>query len=179
MERRTAKANFSAAGGTAGEGSKTCKVTLPNSWLAQLGIDESNRQLELCFDGTEISIVLYLDFDDFLTAKNAQGHVLYLMRFYDRDLLCSTIVADFTDHTLRVRNESVELIKTAFGRNKSPSWENFEHFLEERCIPRNRSGLREYLDAVGVLEYNPLEIIRKTQGRMAEDQQWLDIEVLV
>ena len=52
---------------------------------------------------------------------------------------------------------------------------DFQAFLEERCIPRQRAGLREYLEAIGVAEYDPLQIIRKTQGRMAEDQQWLEV----
>ena len=42
----------------------------------------------------------------------------------------------------------------------------FEDFLEERCVPRSRSGIREYLETIGVEEYNPLEIIKKTKGRM-------------
>ena len=51
-------------------------------------------------------------------------------------------------------------------------------FLAERCIPRQRAGLREYLEALGLDEYDPFAIIEKTGGRMAEDQQWLTIEVL-
>ena len=67
------------------------------------------------------------------------------------------------------------LLRTAFGNNLRPSWADFQAFLEERCIPRQRAGLREYLEAIGVAEYDPLQIIRKTQGRMAEDQQWLEV----
>ncbi|MED9969369.1 MAG: hypothetical protein UFA98_05070 [Ruminococcus sp.] len=51
-------------------------------------------------------------------------------------------------------------------------------FLEERCIPRTRDGLKYYLDAIGVDEYNPFEIIKKTQGRMAEDHQWIELSEL-
>lgn len=59
-----------------------------------------------------------------------------------------------------------------------PSWLDFLNFLEERCIPRDRAGLREYLETIGVDEYDPIEIIQKTFGRMAEDGQWLEMEVL-
>lgn len=59
-----------------------------------------------------------------------------------------------------------------------PNWEDFQRFLEDRCIPRQRAGLREYLETLGLDEYDPLAIIEKTGGRMAEDQQWLTIEVL-
>ncbi len=48
--------------------------------------------------------------------------------------------------------------------------------MESRCIPRTRAGLREYLETIGVDRYDPLEIIRKTQGRMAEDDLWLTVE---
>lgn len=66
-------------------------------------------------------------------------------------------------------------MKTAFGANELPTWEDFELFLEERCVPRERAGLREYLEALGLEEYDPLDIVRKTQGRMAEDDQWLEV----
>jgi hypothetical protein len=68
--------------------------------------------------------------------------------------------------------------KTAFGNNAMPTWEDFILFLEDRCIPRERAGLREYLEVIGVGEYDPLEIIRVTSGRMAEDNQWLHVKTL-
>ena len=37
---------------------------------------------------------------------------------------------------------------------------------------------KEYLEAIGVDRYEPLEIIRKTQGRMAGDDLWLTVEEL-
>ena len=58
------------------------------------------------------------------------------------------------------------------------SWEDYQHFLEDRCIPKTRAGLQEYLEAIGVDSYEPLEIIRKTQGRMAGDDLWLTVEEL-
>jgi len=44
-----------------------------------------------------------------------------------------------------------------------------QEFLESRCVPRQRDGLRYYLAEFGLEKYEPLEIIRKTEGRMAED----------
>ena len=51
-------------------------------------------------------------------------------------------------------------------------------FLEERCVPRQREGLQDYLEALGLDHYDPLEIVLRTEGRMAEDQQWLSVEDL-
>lgn len=178
MERRIAKINISSAGGTASSGSKTCKVTLPTSWVEEIGINQDHRDLELTFDGTTITLSRRLNGPEFASRQLAQGHQIRVLRFYDGNTLCSTIYADFTVQTVAVENQSVPLVKTAFGNNPLPSWEDFHRFLEERCIPRQRAGLREYLEVLGLDEYDPLAIIEKTGGRMAEDQQWLSMEVL-
>lgn len=47
------------------------------------------------------------------------------------------------------KNYTEQAIKTAFGKNQFPSWADLESFLEERCIPRQRGGLREYLETLG------------------------------
>ena len=178
MENRIAKVMFSAAGGTASVGSKTCKLALPSSWLSRMGITEDNRCVELLFTGDEIRIRLRDTYDTFLQSKTAMGHEVYRLHYYnDRDL-CTVILADFTDQTLYTENRTDQLVKTAFGKKQLLLWEDFVSFLEERCIPKGRAGLREYLEAIGLDEYDPWEIVKKTQGRMAEDQQWIEIEIL-
>ena len=178
MERRKAKINISSAGGTASSGSKTCKVTLPTSWVEEIGINRDHRELELTFDGTTITLSRRLSGPEFASRQLAQGHEVRVLRFYDGDTLCSTIYVDFAAQTVAVENQPVPLVKTAFGNTPVPSWEDFQRFLEERCIPRQRAGLREYLEVLGLEEYDPLAIIEKTSGRMAEDRQWLTMEVL-
>lgn len=178
MERRTAKINISSAGGTAASGSKTCKVTLPTVWMEIMGVAAERRELELAFDGTKITLSRRLSGSEFAKQKLALGHKVRVLCLYDGDELCSTIHADFTEQTVAVENQAVPLIKTAFGNNPLPTWEDFQRFLAERCVPRQRAGLREYLEALDLEEYDPLSIIEKTGGKMAEDQQWLTIEVL-
>ena len=175
MEKRVAKVNISPAGGTAAKGAKTYKVTLPNSWMSALGIGKGHRELELAFDGEKIILSPSLTGEEFAARKLEQNHDVRLFRFFDGDSLCTTIYADFTDETLAADNYVKDPVKTAFGNNARPTWEDFQMFLEERCMPRQRAGLREYLEAIGVGEYDPLEIIRKTAGRMAEDSQWLEL----
>lgn len=103
-------------------------------------------------------------------------HDIRLLRFYDGDILCTSIYADFTEKTVTAQNHISDPVKTAFGNNVSPSWNDFEAFLEDRCVPRQRAGLREYLETIGVEEYEPYAIIQKTGGRMAEDNQWISVE---
>lgn len=178
MERRMAKINISSAGGTASSGSKTCKITLPTSWVEEIGINRDHRELELTFDGATITLSRRLSGPEFASRQLARGHQIRILRLYNGDVLCSTIYVDFTEQTVMVENQAVPPIKTAFGNNPIPTWDDFQRFLAERCIPRQRAGLREYLEALGLDEYDPLAIIEKTGGRMAEDQQWLTMEVL-
>ncbi len=174
MERRIAKLIVGKAGGTAGKDSKTYKVSLPSKWVAELGLTDT--KMEMTFDGERIMISPHLSMDEFLGKKKSLCHKLVQFEFYDGEVLCTKIVADFTDETLSVENTTEHIVKTAFGKNEVPTWEDFHNFLEERCVPKSRSGIREYLEAIGVEEYNPLEIIKKTSGRMAEDDQWLKWE---
>lgn len=176
MEYRTGKVIVSSAGGTAASGSKTYKVSIPSLWIKEMGIDENKRNIELMFDGNGIYITAEKSIEEFVSQKKTIGHQLKKFSFFGDNELCSIICADFTDETLKVQNYTDDIVKTAFGNNKLPTWEEFMDFLEERCIPKERSGVREYLEAIGVAEYNPLEIIRKTKGKMAEDKQWIDIE---
>lgn len=178
MEKRLAKINISAAGGTAAKGAKTCKVTLPTAWMEAMGLNLEWREVELSFDGNRIILTRRLSGQEFAEQKRALGHELRRLRFYDRDKLCTAITADFTDETLVAENYVGDPIKNAFGNNLLPDWADFQAFLQERCIPKERAGLREYLEALGLDEYDPIEIIRKTGGRMAEDQQWIEMEEL-
>jgi len=171
MEKRLGKVNISAAGGTAGKGAKTCKLTIPSAWVVALGITEDDRGVELSFDGDRVIVSRPIDSVRFRDPEHAQTTFLY----YDGETLCTRIYADFTNHTVLAENCTDRLIKTAFGKKALPTWEDLREFLEERCVPRQRAGLREYLETLGLEDYDPLAIIKKTQGRMAEDKQWIEV----
>lgn len=177
MEQRTGKIIVQAPGGTASKTASTYKVALPSTWVKEMGIGEGTREIELRFDGASISICKKQSIDQFIAACRNKQDQLVILRYYHEETLCSKIAANYTGCTLAVENYTPNILHTAFGNNPSPTWEDLQLFLEERCIPRTRAGLREYLEAIGVEEYDPLEIIKKTAGRMAEDAQWLRVEV--
>ncbi len=177
MEQRIGNVIIQAPGGTAAKGSNTYKVSLPSAWVKEMGITGDDRQIELCFDGNSIRITKRQDLQAFLKSKRSRGDSVLLLNYFDKDTLCTQIAADFSDRTICVQNHIPDCLRTAFGNNRSPTWSDFEEFLEERCIPRSRAGLREYLETLGLEEYDPMEIIKKTSGKMAEDNQWIQIEV--
>ena len=116
--------------------------------------------------------------NEFVKQKLEKRHDVRLLYLYNGNELCTTIYADFTDKTLISFNHTTDPVLSAFGNNTLPTWFNFEAFLEERCLPRQRDRLREYLEVLGLNDYDPIEIIKITAGRMAEDNQWVQIEKL-
>jgi hypothetical protein len=177
MEVRDARILINRAGGNASPEARSYRVTLPSNWMNALGVKEGHREVSLQFDGEAITIRLRAPagYDAFLQNARQLGHELLILYVYDGSTLCTKICADRTARTLTIQNETKDLLSTAFGVIESPSWSDLESFLEDRCISRHRDGLDHYLAALGLDKYDPLEIIRKTDGRMAEDDQWIKI----
>lgn len=176
MEQRNSKLIIGMAGGTASASAKTYKISLPNNWVERLAVTEEDRELTLSFDGEKIIIEKKKTLKQFIDNKLAQGHEIKKLSVYDRNLLCTVIAADFTDETLAFENYTDSAIKLAFGKNKNPDWRDFQDFLRERCVPESRSGIRYYLAELGLEDYEPIKIIEKTEGRMAEDNMWIKVE---
>ena len=178
METRTANLIIGTSGGTAGGNATNYKLALPSTWIKEMGLTPEQRQVELRFDGASIVITRKLSFAEFLEASRHAEHKTLLLSCYSGDALCARIAADETEKTVCVENLATDYLKLPFGNNQNPSWADYRHFLEDRCIPKTRAGLQEYLEAIGLDSYEPLEIIRKTQGRMAGDDLWLTVEEL-
>lgn len=179
MEERIANIIVGAAGGTAGKGAKTYKVSLPTAWVKQLGLAEGNTPVRLIFAGESIVLAPQFTVAEFLQRHKQKNHQVQKYSYYDGDMLCTVIGADFTDKCVVVENFTDNIVKTAFGRNQMPTWVDFMNFLEERCVPSGRASLREYLEAIGLDTYDPIQIIEKTKGRMAEDNQWIETEHII
>lgn len=178
METRRGKVTASKAGGTAGSGAKTYKLSLPSAWVAAMGLNDNGGRVTLSFDGEAITVRPQQSMEQYRASRLAQGHELLEIRYYNGHALCTLIYVDRTARDLLAENYTAQAVKTAFGKNVLPSWADLESFLEERCIPRQRAGLREYLETLGLDEYDPLAIIKKTKGRMAEDDQWMEVQAL-
>lgn len=176
METRNSKLIISNAGGTASGGSKTYKVSLPSAWVYELALGEDNRDIEIVFDGEKITVSPKLSLTDFMNSAKEKGHKLIKLNYYNNKDLCTVIAADYTAETVRFENFTDDPIHTAFGVKSNTTWQDYNDFLKDRCVPKTRMGLKHYLASIQVDEYNPLEIIRETKGKMAEDSQWIDLE---
>ncbi len=97
------------------------------------------------------------------------------MEYMCEDELCTVILVNFSKKQIAVLNCTDEVIHQAFGVKAKPTWEDFEYFLESRCFPKGRDFLKQILRDLGLDSYDPLAIIEKTKGRMAEDKQWIHL----
>ena len=64
----------------------------------------------------------------------------------------------------------------AFGTVEDPDYNDYQEFLESRCFPESRDKMKLILKDLGLPFYDPIMIIEKTEGRMAEDDFWIRIE---
>ena len=61
----------------------------------------------------------------------------------------------------------------AFGVVETPDYDQYLEFLESRCFPSSRDKMKLILKDLDLPFYDPMMIIEKTEGRMAEDDFWI------
>ncbi len=96
--------------------------------------------------------------------------------YYYHHTVCTVIDVNMIDQTIRIKNYTNNLLYRAFGKNEHPSYADYEDFLKSRCFPEERDKMKLMLNDLGIPFYDPLMIIEKTDGRMAEDDFWIRIE---
>ena len=109
---------------------------------------------------------------DFVTAKPDPGYTLR-MTYMCHDSICTIIDVDFFNRQIKIKNYTSDLLLRAFGVIEQPDWDDFEYFLADRCFPPTRGNVKSILKSLGLTDYDPLQIIEKTEGRMAEDDMWI------
>ncbi len=93
--------------------------------------------------------------------------------YMNRQHPCTVIDVDFMNRKILIRNKTKDLLHRAFGVVENPSWEDFERFLEERCFPASRGNAKDILSELQLTSYDPIQIVEKTGGRIADDDMWL------
>lgn len=96
--------------------------------------------------------------------------------YMHRSEICTLIDVDEMKRVVRIRNYTNRIQYRAFGINEAPTFNEYLEFLESRCFPRSGDKMKIRLQELGIPFYDPLLIIEKTQGRMAEDEFWIRIE---
>lgn len=97
-----------------------------------------------------------------------------VLNYRCKDALCAIIRVDFNTKSVNVENFAEDVFYRPFGIIENPSFEDFKELLEERCFPRTRHHVKYYLKKLGLYFYDPLEIVRKTNGRVYGDNFWIE-----
>ena len=121
--------------------------------------------------------------EHFLTTRQtvarllSQKNLTYNMRidYMYKTSVCTTIFVDFLNSSISIINKTPDIIHRAFGIVESPTWKDFEVFLESRCFPKSRGDRKTLLNILGLDSYDPIQIIEKTKGKTYEDNQWMKI----
>lgn len=100
---------------------------------------------------------------------------LRIWYMYDRDV-CTLIDVNECERKVKVKNYTEKIMFRAFGVVENPDYKQYQEFLESRCFPESRDKMKLVLKDFGLPFYDPIMIIEKTEGRMAEDDFWLRIE---
>lgn len=124
------------------------------------------------FDTSRQTVYKYLESERRFEQDSA---ITMRMEYFDEDKVCTVIDVDFLHKKIYIRNKTRDILHRAFGVLEEPGWEEFEYFLKSRCFPPERANVRWILEDLGLSSYDPLQIIEKTEGRMAEDKQWIRI----
>ncbi|MFI3214045.1 MAG: helix-turn-helix domain-containing protein [Eubacteriales bacterium] len=89
---------------------------------------------------------------------------------------CTIIDVDDISQKIEIHNYTPNIYLKAFGANETPSYEDYQAFLASRCFPPQRDKMKIILKDLELPFYDPFLIIKKTNGRMTEDDFWIKIE---
>ena len=80
------------------------------------------------------------------------------------------------ERKVKVKNYTDKIMFRAFGVVETPDYDQYLEFLESRCFPSSRDKMKPILKDLDLPFYDPMMIIEKTEGRMADDDFWIRIE---
>ena len=103
-----------------------------------------------------------------------KGNYTLRMNYMFRQKVCTEIYVDFLNKKIFTVNRTNDILHRAFGIIENPTWDDFEHFLRERCFPEERGNKKDILNSLGIDHFDPLQIVEATKGRMAEDNQYIN-----
>lgn len=100
---------------------------------------------------------------------------LRMWYMYGQDV-CTLIDVNERERKVKIKNYTDKIMFRAFGIMEEPDYNQYIEFLESRCFPESRDKMKLILKDLGLPFYDPIMVIEKTEGRMAEDDFWIRIE---
>jgi transcriptional regulator with XRE-family HTH domain len=128
--------------------------------------------------GPIVTLIKMLNIYPVFTTDFRIQDIKYSLRLWYmfKDEVCTIIDVDEKNRKVEIFNYTNDLIFRAFGNNEYPNYDEYQGFIESRCFPKSRDNLKIYLRELDIPFYEPLMIIEKTLGKMADDDFWINIE---
>lgn len=95
--------------------------------------------------------------------------------WYCKGELTAKIVADYEAHTVEVTNFKDDSYYLPFSPKITPTWEQWQWLLQSRCPSEHYAFIEQVLEKIGLDHYDTLEIIKKTKGKMANDNHSIEL----
>ena len=111
----------------------------------------------------------------YLNQAPDNGYTMRMTLMY-QNKPCTAIDVNFLQNKIRIQNYTKDILHRAFGVKENPTWEDFNVFLQDRFFPKTRGNIKTVLAELGLQDYDPLQIVEKTNGRTAEDDLWLKFQ---
>ena len=111
----------------------------------------------------------------YLNQAPEDGYTMRMTLMY-QNRPCTAIDVNFLQNKIKIQNYTKDILHRAFGIKEVPTWEDFYVFLQDRCFPKTRGNVKTVLAGLGLQDYDPLQIVEKTNGRTAEDDLWLKFQ---
>ena len=92
-------------------------------------------------------------------------------KVFDDDKLIAEIKVD--GKLVTFVNYTEDILKKPFGVKKEVNIADFDNFVKSRCLPKNRHNVGKFLDKIDLGVFRPIDIIKVTNGFMAEDHIWI------
>lgn len=86
-----------------------------------------------------------------------------------------TADVQISDNQVHIKRYSKNPAKQLFAKDEIPLFELGE-ILSWRCWDKNRENIEKYLFKLGLTEFDPYKICRKTHGVMFQDKIWFKFE---
>ena len=111
----------------------------------------------------------------YLNQAPEDGYTMRMTLMY-QNRPCTAIDVNFLQNKIKIQNYTKDILHRAFGIKEDPTWEDFYVFLQDRCFTKTRGNVKTVLAGLGLQDYDPLQIVEKTNGRTAEDDLWLKFQ---
>jgi len=93
----------------------------------------------------------------------------------NKDYLVASVRFDYKDQKLHIENNGKNFMDVAV-LDKVSTLDELNDWFEGRCFLRSRADKDFLLSALGLTEYAPYNIVRKTNGVLFEDTYWIRFE---